>query len=79
MLTRMTLLVLALSLTSGCSWLCGDVVSKQTVRDMKAQTDEILPQYIKYVDADAEIQGVTKRTRLRDAKQLDATITEAAK
>jgi len=63
----------------GCSWLCGDVVSKTTVRDMKVQTDEILPQYVKYVEADAAIQGVTKRTRLRDAKQLTDTITEAAK
>lgn len=62
----------------GCTWLCGDVVPRASVRELKGQLDSILPQYRAYVEADAAIQPVTKRTRLRDADQAARLAAKAA-
>lgn len=76
MIRRLALALVLVGL-GGCSWLCGDVVPKETVRSIKANTDDILPQYVAYVEADEGIQAITKKTRLGSAKATSDLIAKA--
>ena len=74
-----TLALLALlTLTPGCSWLCGDVVPKHTVREIKVQTDTIFEEYLKVVDK-SDLHAISKDAAKTQVDKAGKLITEAAK
>lgn len=75
----MVTLVLVLSTASGCSLICGDRVPASTMRAVKKNTDEILPQYRKYVEADEAVSAITKKIRLQSADELEKLVDEVTK
>lgn len=72
----LVMLVLVLSTASGCSLICGDRVPASTMRAVKTNLDEILPQYRKYVEADEVASSITKKIRLQSADELEALVNE---
>jgi hypothetical protein len=76
---RYIVLALALSSASGCSWLCGDVVPTQAVRDVKANTDVIFVEYLKYVDADADLHPIAKDAAHTSVQKTQDLLEEAVK
>jgi hypothetical protein len=75
---RTIALLIALSGLSGCSWLCGDVVPKHTVREIKVQTDTIFEEYVKLVDQ-SDLHVISKDAAKTQVTKAAELITEAAK
>lgn len=71
-------LIAVLGVSSGCSWLCGDVVPKHTVREIKVQTDKIFSEYIKLVD-NSELHPIAKEAAHTQVVKANELIEEAAK
>ena len=62
----------------GCSWLCGDVVPKHTVREIKVQTDTIFEEYLKVVEK-SDLHAISKDAAKVQVEKANTLITEAAK
>ena len=71
-------LLAVLVFAPGCSWLCGDVVPKHTVREIKVQTDTIFEEYLKVVEK-SDLHAISKDAAKTQVEKADKLITEAAK
>ncbi len=61
-LVRLSIVVLALSVLPGCSWLFGSV-DRDFAESSKTNADLILPAYKDYLDADTSLDEDTVRIR----------------
>lgn len=75
---RTLALLVSLCAFSGCSWLCGDVVPKHTVREIKVQTDTIFDEYLKVVGK-SDLHPIAKDAAKTQVDKASKLIEEAAK